>query len=144
MFATNASRSFDGLKERRGKIIKRSFTRTGAIDKDQGKVFRQSFELLSKRSACYERVFYEVAQHRDQLAIFGLWEVCAVKIDSKEFEWKENASFCLGRGAFGAVYQGTMRRDGEVKTVAVKVWNEALRLETSTAEENMEVIRNLR
>ena len=142
MFAANASRSFDGLKERRGKIIKSSFTRTGAIDKDQGKVFRQSFELLSKRSARYEPVFYEVAQHRGQLAIFGLWEVCAVKIDSKELEWEQNVSFCLGSGAFSDVYQGTMRRDGEVKTVAVKVWNKAL--DFSTAEKNMEVIRNLR
>ena len=103
---------------------------------------RQLYEQLSKRSARYQPVFYEVKQHRDQLAEFGLSEVCAVKVDGKELEWKEEASSCLGRGAFGAVYQGKMTRDGEVTTVALKVWNEAL--DAANAKEIMEEIKNLR
>ena len=103
---------------------------------------RQLYEQLSKRSARYQPVFDEVKQHRDQLAEFGLSEVCAVKVDGKELEWKEEASSCLGRGAFGAVYQGTMRRDGEVTTVALKVWNEAL--DAANAKEIMEEIKHLR
>ena len=103
---------------------------------------RQLYEQLSKRSARYQPVFYEVKQHRDQLAEFGLSEVCAVKVDGKELEWKEEASSCLGRGAFGAVYQGKVRRDGEVTTVALKVWNEAL--DAANAKEIMEEIKNLR
>ena len=103
---------------------------------------RKLYEQLSKRSSRYQPVFYEVKQHRDQLAEFGLSEVCAVKVDGKELEWKEEASSCLGRGAFGAVYQGTMRRDGGVTTVALKVWNEAL--DAANAKEIMEEIKNLR
>ena len=103
---------------------------------------RRLYEQLSKRSASYRPVFYEAKQHRDQLAKFGLSEVCAVKIDGKELEWKEETSSCLGRGAFGAVYEGTMRRDGQVTTVALKVWNEAL--DAANAKEIMEEIKNLR
>ena len=103
---------------------------------------RQLYEQLSKRSARYKSVFFEVKQHVDQLACFGLFEVCPVKINLEELEWKEEASSCLGRGAFGAVYQGTMRRDGEVTTVALKVWNEAL--DVRNAEEIMTEIKNLR
>ena len=103
---------------------------------------RQLYEQLSKRSARYQPLFDVAKQHRDQLAKFGLSEVCAEKIDREELEWKEEASSCLGRGAFGAVYQGTMRRDGGVTTVALKVWNEAL--DAANAKEIMEEIKNLR
>ena len=103
---------------------------------------RELFEQLTKRPARYRPVFDEVKQHWNQLAKFGLTEVCAVKIDGKELEWKEEASSCLGRGAFGAVYQGKMRRDGEVTTVALKVWNEAL--DAANAKEIMEETKNLR
>ena len=103
---------------------------------------RQLYEQLSKRSARYQPLFYEAKQHRDQLAKFGLSEVCAVKIDREELEWKEEGSSCLGRGAFGAVYQGQMKRDGEVKNVALKVWNEAL--DAANAKEIMEEVKNLR
>ena len=103
---------------------------------------RQLYEQLSKRSARYQPLFYVAKQHRDQLAKFGLSEVCAVKINRKEVEWKEETSSCLGRGAFGAVYQGTMKRDGEVKIVALKVWSEAL--DAGNAKEIMEEIKNLR
>ena len=103
---------------------------------------RQLYEQLSKRSARYQPLFHEAKQHRDQLAKFGLSEVCAVKIAREELEWKEETSSCLGRGVFGAVYQGTMKRDGEVKNVALKVWNEAL--DAANAKEIMEEIKNLR
>ena len=103
---------------------------------------RQLYEQLSKRSARYQPLFYVAKQHRDQLAKFGLSEVCAVKIDREELEWKEETSSCLSRGAFGAVYQGTMKRDGEVTNVALKVWNEAL--DAANAKEIMEEIKNLR
>ena len=103
---------------------------------------RQLYEQLSKRSARYQPLFYEAKQHRDQLAKFGLSEVCAVKIDREELEWKEETASCLGRGAFGAVYQGKMKRDGEVKIVALKVWNESL--DAANAKEIMEEVKNLR
>ena len=103
---------------------------------------RELFGQLTKQPARYRPVFDEVKQHWNQLAKFGLTEVCAVKIDGKELEWKEEASSCLGRGAFGAVYQGTMRRDGGVTTVALKVWNEAL--DAANAKEIMEETKNLR
>ena len=103
---------------------------------------RQLYEQLSKRSARYQPLFYEAKQHRDQLAKFSLSEVCAVKIDREELEWKEETASCLGRGAFGAVYQGKMKRDGEVKIVALKVWNESL--DAANAKEIMEEVKNLR
>ena len=103
---------------------------------------RELFGQLTKQPARYRPVFDEVKQHWNQLAKFGLTEVCAVKIDGKELEWKEEASSCLGRGAFGAVYQGKVRRDGEVTTVALKVWNEAL--DAANAKEIMEETKNLR
>ena len=103
---------------------------------------KELFGQLTKQPARYRPVFDEVKQHWNQLAKFGLTEVCAVKIDGKELEWKEEASSCLGRGAFGAVYQGKVRRDGEVTTVALKVWNEAL--DAANAKEIMEETKNLR
>ena len=103
---------------------------------------RSLYEQLRKRPARYQLVFHEVTQHRDQLAKFGLNEVCAVKIDREELEWKEETSSCLGRGASGTVYQGTMKRDGEVKNVALKVWNKAR--DAANAKEIMEEVKNLR
>ena len=103
---------------------------------------RSLYEQLRKRPARYQLVFHEVTQHRDQLAKFGLNEVCAVKIDREELEWKEETSSCLGRGASGTVYQGTMKRDGEVKNVALKVWNKAR--DAANAKKIMEEVKNLR
>lgn len=133
MFAVNASKSPEEIRERLDKI----FNRLEGNQKDQDKVIKDP-----RQSARYQPLFYVAKQHRDQLAKFGLSEVCAVKIDREELEWKEEASSCLGRGAFGAVYQGTMRRDGEVTTVALKVWDEAL--DAANAKEIMEEIKNLR
>ena len=90
----------------------------------------------------YQPLFREVEQHRHQLALLGLTEVCAVQIDRKKLDWKEETSSCIGHGAFGAVYQGTMRSDGEVTTVALKVWNEAL--DVNNAIKILEETKNLR
>ena len=104
---------------------------------------RRLYEQVSKQPASHWLVFRdEVKQHRDQLAKFGLSEVCAVKIDREDLEWREEGSSCLGRGASGAVYQGKMKKDGEVKIVALKVWNEAL--DAANAKEIMEEMKNLR
>ena len=103
---------------------------------------RRLYEQLKRPARFYQLVFHEVTQHRNQLAKFGLSEVCAVKIDREELEWREEGSSCLGRGASSAVYQGTMTRDGEVKNVALKVWNEAR--DAANAKEIMEEIKNLR
>ena len=103
---------------------------------------RRLYEQLKRPARFYQLLFHEVTQHRNQLAKFGLSEVCAVKIDREELEWKEEGSSCLGRGASSAVYQGTMTRDGEVKNVALKVWNEAR--DATNAKEIMEEIKNLR
>ena len=106
------------------------------------KADRELYEQLVERPARYRPLFDEVTQHWNRMAKFGLSEVCAVKIDSKELEWKEETSSCLGRGAFGAVYLGTMERDGEVKNVALKVWNE--KLDAANAKEIMEEMKTLR
>ena len=90
----------------------------------------------------YQPLFREVEQHRHQLALLGLTEVCAVQIDREKLDWKEETSSCIGHGAFGAVYQGTMRSDGEVTTVALKVWNEAL--DVNNAIKFLEETKNLR
>ena len=128
--------------ENKLKDAKLYLERTDARLKELIEADRELFGQLTKQPARYRPVFDEVKQHWNQLAKFGLTEVCAVKIDGKELEWKEEASSCLGRGAFGAVYQGKMRRDGEVTTVALKVWNEAL--DAANAKEIMEETKNLR
>lgn len=112
---------------------------------DMIKADRDLYEQLMKGKtdrSCYLPLFHEVAQHRHQLALLGLTEVCAVKLDREKFHWKEETSSCLGRGSFAAVYQGTMRSDGEVTTVALKVWNEAL--DVNNAIQIMEEMKNLR
>ena len=66
----------------------------------------------------YQPILVEGSQLRDQLALFGIIDVCVVKI---ELDWKEEISSRLGSGSFAAVYKGTMRRREEVTTVALKV-----------------------
>ena len=112
---------------------------------DMIKADRDLYEQLMKEKTDRSRylpLFHEVAQHRHQLALLGLTEVCAVKLDREKFHWKEETSSCLGRGSFAAVYQGTMRSDGEVTTVALKVWNEAL--DVNNAIQIMEEMKHLR
>ena len=90
----------------------------------------------------YQRILDEGSQSRDQLALFGIKDVCTVKINHEELEWKEEMSSLLGSGSFSAVYQGTMRRYGEVETVALKVCNEALN--ANNASEIMQEMKILR
>ena len=110
------------------------------------KADRNLYEQLTKEKdelSRYQPVFLKVSKHRDELALFGLTEVCAENIDCEKLEWKEEESACLGHGSFGAVYQGTMRSgDGKVTTVALKVWNEAL--DVNNAIEIMDETKNLR
>ena len=97
---------------------------------------------VGERSA-YQSLFHEVEQQRHQLALFGLTEVCAVRIDREKLNWKEETSSCLGSGSFGNVYKGTMKSgDGKITTVALKVWKEAL--DVDNAIKIMEEMKNLR
>ena len=109
------------------------------------KVDRDLYEQLMKEKtdrSRYQPLLHKVAQKRHQLALLGLTEFCALKIDREKLDWKEEKSSCFGHGPFGAVYQGTMRSDGVVTTVALKVWNEELDLNNSI--EIMEEMKNLR
>ena len=106
-------------------------------------LYEQQMEKPVGEPSAYQSLFHEVAQQRHQLALLGLTEVCAVKIDPKKLNWKEEKSSCLGRGAFGEVYKGTMKSDdGKVTTVALKVWNKAL--DVDNAINIVEEMRNLR
>ena len=109
------------------------------------KADRDVYEQLMKDKtdqSRYQPLLHEVTQKRHQLALLGLTEVCALKIDREKLDWKEEKSSCLGHGPFGAVYRGTMKSNGVVTTVALKVWNEALDLNNSI--EIMEEMKNLR
>ena len=103
-----------------------------------------SEEARSKKEtkARYQPIFVDGSQLRDQLALFGITDVCEVKIDREELDWKEEMSSHLGSGAFAAVYKGTMRRREEVTTVALKVCNEALNADN--ASEIMQEVKILR
>ena len=74
----------------------------------------------------YQPIMDEGSRLRGHLAVFGMLEVRASDISSEELDWKQDASSRLGCGAFGAVYQGTMRRHGFVQPVALKVCSEVL------------------
>ena len=93
----------------------------------------------------YQRIRDEGSQCRDQLALFGIKNVCTTKINHDELEWKEEKSSLLGSGSFSAVYQGTMRRYGEVATVALKVFNEALNADNaSEIMQEMKILRQVK
>ena len=74
----------------------------------------------------YQPIMDEGSRLRGQLAVFGILQVRASDISSEELDWEQDTSSCLGIGAFGAVYQGTMRRHGLVQPVALKVCKEVL------------------
>ena len=101
-------------------------------------------EARSKKEtkARYQPIFVDGSQLRDQLALFGITDVCVVKIDREELDWKEEMSSHLGSGAFAAVYKGTMRRREEVTTVALKVCNGELNADN--ASEIMQEMKFLR
>ena len=97
-----------------------------------------------KTKARYQAILVDGSQLRDQLALFGITDVCVVKIDRKELDWKEEMSSRLGRGAFAAVYKGTMTRREEVTTVALKVCNEALNADNaSEIMQEMKILRQV-
>ena len=97
-----------------------------------------------KRKGRYQPILVEGSQLRDQLALFGITDVCVVKIDREELDWKEEMSSRLGSGAFAAVYKGTMRRREEVTTVALKVCNEALNADNaSEIMQEMKILRQV-
>lgn len=90
----------------------------------------------------YQPILDEGSQHKGQLALLGITEVCAVKISREELEWKEDMSSYLGSGAFGVVYQGKMTRHGVVQSVALKVCHEVL--DAGNASDIMEEMKLLR
>ncbi|XP_022796272.1 dual specificity protein kinase shkA-like [Stylophora pistillata] len=73
----------------------------------------------------YQPLLDEAVEIRGRLAIFGLSEVRAVDVSSRDLEWKEDD--LLGRGAFASVYRGKMKTEnGEERTVALKAFHEFL------------------
>ena len=136
----NASRSNEEINQKRKKIIHR----LEAVEKDQRKVIKDLRESFNKKVTRnrYQPILVEGSQLRDQLALFGITDVCVVKIDRAELDWKEDLSSLLGSGAFAAVYKGTMRRREEVTTVALKVCKEALNADN--ASEIMQEMKFLR
>ncbi|XP_022796263.1 dual serine/threonine and tyrosine protein kinase-like [Stylophora pistillata] len=84
-------------------------------------------ETRSKKDiiALYKPILDEAVEIRGRLAVFGLREVRAVDVSSKELDWKEDD--LLGSGAFASVYRGKMNTEnGEERTVALKVCHEWL------------------
>ena len=92
----------------------------------------------------YEPILFKGSQLRDQLTLFGIIDVCVVKIDQEELDWKEEMSSHLGSGAFAAVYKGIMRRREEVTTVALKVCNGELNADNaSEIMQEMKILRQV-
>ena len=74
----------------------------------------------------YQPIMNKGSHLRGRLAEFGFKEVRVTDISGDNLNWKEDTSSRLGCGAFGAVYQGQMKRDEKSHTVALKVYNEVL------------------
>ena len=74
----------------------------------------------------YQPIMDEGSHLRGRLAEFGFKEVRVTDISGDNLNWKEDTSSRLGCGAFGAVYQGVMKREEKSYTVALKVYNEVL------------------
>ena len=83
----------------------------------------RSQQDITKR---YQPIMDEGSSLRGRLAEFGFKEVRVTDISADHLNWKEDKSSRLGCGAFGAVYQGNMKRDKKSYTVALKVYNEVL------------------
>lgn len=90
----------------------------------------------------YRPIMNGGSSFRGQLLVFGIKEVCSPDISYEEMEWKEEEPSRLGYGAFGAVYQGTLRKRGDAKTVALKVFSNVL--DAQNACTLMEEVDNLR
>ncbi|XP_015759848.1 PREDICTED: uncharacterized protein LOC107339111 isoform X2 [Acropora digitifera] len=74
----------------------------------------------------YLPILSKASELRGNLAVFGFKEVFGEDISLKTLNWQEDESHCLGSGAFGVVYKGTMTKHGRQKPVALKVYSEAL------------------
>ena len=83
----------------------------------------RSQQDITKR---YQPIMDEGSYLRGRLAEFGFKEVRVTDISADNLNWKEDTSSRLGCGAFGAVYQGNMKRDKKSYTVALKVYNDVL------------------
>ena len=90
----------------------------------------------------YRPIMDQGSEFRGKLMEFGIKEVCAADVSAEELVWKEDYDSQLGSGAFGAVYQGTMSRNGNIKTVALKVCRDLL--DASNACSLMEEVQTLR
>ena len=82
------------------------------------------------------------SEFRGRLMEFGIKEVCAVDVSPEELDWKEDYSSLLGSGGVGAVYQGTMSKRRNIKTVALKVFSAVL--DARNACSLMEEVETLR
>ncbi|KAL9963739.1 hypothetical protein ACROYT_G027273 [Oculina patagonica] len=80
----------------------------------------------------YQPIVEEASDIRGHLAVFGLKEIRAVDIKSEDLDWKEDISFCLGRGAFATVYQGKLKRHGMEQSVALKVCNDVFNVQNAS------------
>ena len=74
----------------------------------------------------YQPIMDESSDIRGHLAVSAFNGIRAIDISSEELHWKEEVCSLLGCGAFATVYQGTMRRQGEEQTVALKVCRKEL------------------
>ena len=94
----------------------------------------------------YQPICDESFRLRGQLAVFGIQEVRLDYISSEYLDWNEDTSPRLGTGTFGAVYKGTMKRDGvdrdQPVPVALKVCN--FDLEPTNASDIMAEVELLR
>ena len=57
---------------------------------------------------------------------FGINEILVPDIANEELHWKEDRPSLIGKGTFATVYHGTITRNGNVETVALKVCGGAL------------------
>ena len=86
----------------------------------------------------YRPIMHQGSEFRGKLMEFGIKEVCAADVRPEELDWKEDSSSLLGRG----VYQGTMSRNGNIETVALKVCSGVL--DARNACSVMEEVETLR
>lgn len=94
------------------------------------KTDKRSSENLRK---VYQPLKDEGSTLRGELTEFGIRNVCAVDIKSNELLWREDVPSRLGSGACGAVYQAQLKRNEDVKTVALKVYKEELSASNASA-----------
>ena len=89
----------------------------------------------------FRPIMNEGSRLRGQLVVFGIKEVRSPDISDGELAWKEDAPSRLGCGAFGAVYQGTLRKNGQTKTVALKAFSDVLDDQNACSIMEVETLR---